>query len=130
APPGGRAAGFGGPAEVAEFSRVGEPQPEHRQQRLPARDHLRVVTAGGERPDRLVERVGPHVIELCRDHRAAPSERWASWMARHTRSGVHGIGTSVTPSGRSASTMAFTTAGVDAIVPASPTPLAPSGLSL
>ena len=51
-------------------------------------------------------------------------------MARQTRSGVHGIGTSVTPNGRSASTIAFTTAGVDAIVPASPTPLTPSGLSV
>ena len=51
-------------------------------------------------------------------------------MARHTRSGVHGIGTSVTPSGRRALTIAFTTAGVDAIVPASPTPLTPSGLSV
>jgi hypothetical protein len=39
--------------------------------------------------------------------------------ARHTRSGVQGIGTSLTPRGRSASTIAFTTAGVDAIVPAS-----------
>ena len=35
---------------------------------------------------------------------------------------------SLTPSGRSASTMALTTAGVEAIVPASPTPLTPSVL--
>ena len=49
-------------------------------------------------------------------------------MARHTRSGVHGITTSRMPSGRSASMIALTTAGVDAIVPASPTPLTPSGL--
>src|SRR5690606_39399976 len=48
--------------------------------------------------------------------------------ARHTRSGVQGMGTSWTPYGRSASTMAFTTAGVEAMVPASPTPLTPSGL--
>ena len=32
------------------------------------------------------------------------------------------------PSGASASTTAFTTAGVDAIVPVSPAPLTPSGL--
>ena len=50
------------------------------------------------------------------------------WMARQTRSGVHGIATSDTPYGRSASTTALTTAGVEAIVPASPTPLTPSGL--
>jgi hypothetical protein len=41
---------------------------------------------------------------------------------------VHGIATSATPNGRSASTTALTTAGVEAIVPASPTPLTPSGL--
>jgi hypothetical protein len=34
--------------------------------------------------------------------------------------------TSSTPKGRSASTIALTTAGVEAIVPASPTPLTPS----
>ena len=49
-------------------------------------------------------------------------------MARQTRCGVHGISTSVTPSGRSASITASTTAGVEAMVPASPTPLTPSGL--
>ena len=36
-------------------------------------------------------------------------------MARHTRSGVHGIWMSLTPIGRSASTMALTTAGVEAM---------------
>ena len=53
----------------------------------------------------------------------------APWeMARQTRSGVHGICTSLMPHGRSASTIALTTAGVEAMVPASPTPLTPSGL--
>ena len=52
-----------------------------------------------------------------------------AWMARHTRSGVHGIVMSWMPNGRSASTMALTTAGVEAMVPASPTPLTPSRLS-
>ena len=46
-------------------------------------------------------------------------------MAFQTRSGVHGIWMSLTPSGRSASTTALTTAGVDAMEPASPTPLVP-----
>ena len=49
-------------------------------------------------------------------------------IAFHTRSGVHGIGMSLTPRCRTASTTAFTTAGVEAIVPASPTPLVPSVL--
>ena len=48
------------------------------------------------------------------------------WIAFHTRSGVHGIAMSLTPKWRTASTTAFTTAGVEAIVPASPTPLVPS----
>ncbi len=47
-------------------------------------------------------------------------------MAFHTRSGVHGIWMSSTPRCRTASTMALTTAGVEAMVPASPTPLVPS----
>jgi hypothetical protein len=50
--------------------------------------------------------------------------------ARHTRSGVQGMGTSLTPMGRNASTMALTTAGVEAMVPASPTPLTPNGLEV
>jgi hypothetical protein len=44
------------------------------------------------------------------------------------RSAVAGIGTSVTPSGASASRIAFITVGVLATVLPSPTPLAPSGL--
>src|SRR5216683_6997381 len=54
----------------------------------------------------------------------------ALWIACHTRSGVAGIGTSWTPSGASASRMAFITVGVAATVPPSPTPLIPSGLDL
>lgn len=42
--------------------------------------------------------------------------------------GVQGISMSVTPNCRTASSTALTTAGVDAMVPASPTPLTPSGL--
>ena len=37
---------------------------------------------------------------------------------------------SLTPRWRTASTTALTTAGVEAIVPASPTPLTPSGLDV
>jgi hypothetical protein len=46
-----------------------------------------------------------------------------AWMAHHTRSGVAGIATSATPSGASASRIAFITVGVAATVPPSPTPL-------
>src|SRR5207249_177031 len=48
-------------------------------------------------------------------------------IAAHTRIGEHGISTSLTPNRRTASTTALTTAGVEAIVPASPTPLTPKG---
>src|SRR5207302_1122914 len=51
-------------------------------------------------------------------------------IARHTLSAVAGMATSVTPSGASASTIAFITVGVAATVPPSPTPLMPSGLDL
>src|SRR5207248_10466035 len=53
----------------------------------------------------------------------------ASWMARHTRSGVQGISMWRTPRWATASTMAFCTAGVEPMVPDSPIPLAPNGFS-
>ena len=52
------------------------------------------------------------------------------WIALQTRSGVQGIWMSSTPNCRIASSTAFTTAGVEAIVPASPTPLVPSVLDV
>ena len=48
------------------------------------------------------------------------------WMACHTRIGVSGISIHSTPVGLIASSTAAVTAGVAAIVPASPTPLTPS----
>src|SRR2546421_6159480 len=46
-----------------------------------------------------------------------------------TASGLIGISTCFTPYGDSASTIAFTIAGVAPIVPASPTPFTPSGFT-
>src|SRR5688572_25118666 len=63
--------------------------------------------------------------EVLHDH-ALPF--FASWIARHTFSGVAGIEMSVTPTGASASTTALITAGGTPIAPTSPTPLMPSGL--
>src|ERR1700751_6087366 len=54
--------------------------------------------------------------------------RVCACIARQMRSGVAGIGMSVTPSGARASRIAFMTVGVLATVPPSPTPLAPNGL--
>src|SRR5215217_6985203 len=82
----------------------------------------------GERRERLVEGRGPAVVE----------RRWTlrvhlyllAWsIARHTRSGVSGMSRCRMPSGASASMTAFTTAGADAIVPVSPAPFTPSGLT-
>ncbi len=55
---------------------------------------------------------------------------FAAWMARQTFSAVAGITMSRTPSGASASITAFITTGMAPTVPASPAPLAPSGLYL
>src|SRR5581483_8961552 len=52
----------------------------------------------------------------------------ASWIARQTRCGVAGICRRRTPTGQSASMIAFMTVGVEPTVPDSPTPLTPSGL--
>ena len=97
-------------------------------QALPAGEDLGVLTALLQRGHRLVDRAGPDVVELRRDHwtssscglfgsiepRPAPGE-WvstgvscvarpcAAWIARHTRCGVQGISTSVTPRWRTAS---------------------------
>ena len=59
----------------------------------------------------------------------SPPQAFACWIARHTRSGVIGMSRCAIPSGESASTTAFTTAGVAAIVPVSPAPFTPSGLT-
>src|SRR5581483_7893542 len=118
------AAQFVQPADVHQQLRVGQPQPKQRQQALSAGDDLGVLTAVGQGLHGIGKRNRSHVVELSRDHAAPP---FATLIARQTRCGVHGISMSVTPSGRSASMMALTTAGVEAIVPASPTPLTPSG---
>ena len=88
---------------------------------MAAGEQLRVL-AGAEQLDRVLDGLGDLVVERCGDHRAPPS-----WIARQTRSGVAGMSMSVTPKGESASTTAFMTAAVEAIVPVSPTPLTPSG---
>ena len=53
----------------------------------------------------------------------------AARIAAHTRSGVAGMSSCLTPSGASASSTALMTAGSAPTVPASPAPLAPKGLS-
>ncbi len=136
------------PAEVDDDLRGVEPHPQHRQQALSAGQDLGVVPvlapARSAPPRPRWERGSRTVRGSC-----ARSFRAVAWpgsdsskcgiaapsvappapgplIALHTRSGVHGIRMSLTPRWRTASTTAFTTAGVEAIVPASPTPLVPS----
>src|SRR2546425_705559 len=63
------------------------------------------------------------------DYRRAQRRAFASWIARHTRSEVTGMSRWRTPSGASASLTALSSAGSAPTVPASPTPLAPSGFT-
>src|SRR5262245_53409320 len=51
------------------------------------------------------------------------------WISFQTFSGIRGMSTWRTPNTLSASTTEFTIAGVQPIVPASPTPLTPSGFT-
>ena len=81
--------------------------------------------AAAERRDRLLHR-GRAGRSRTRPGSCGTSVDLAQ-AARHTRSACSGMWMSLTPRGRSASTTALTTAGVEAMVPASPTPLAPSG---
>src|SRR5215470_1765000 len=53
-----------------------------------------------------------------------------AFINRHNFSGRSGRSTCLTPNGARASITALATAGVEPIVPASPTPLAPSGLTV
>src|SRR5690606_9477546 len=93
-------------------------------------EDLRVLAPGRQRRHRVGHGRRPGVVECRRDHDATSVVDLAACRVRQTRSGVQGIGTSLTPYGRSASTTALTTAGVEAMVPASPTPLTPSGLEV
>ena len=112
----------GEPADVDEERRPGEAELHRRQERVPAGEQLRVLPLA-EELDRVLGALGDLVVERSRDHDLT------SWIARQTRSGVAGIWTSVTPRCESASTTALMTAGAAAIVPVSPTPFTPSGLS-
>src|SRR5207245_3695775 len=95
-------------ADVHEQSRPRESQPQQRNQRVPAREQLCVVSRA-EQLDRLVDGLGDLVVERRRNH--VPT----SPIARQTRSGVAGISTSVTPRVDNASTISLITAGLGAV---------------
>src|SRR5207248_7020998 len=94
-----------------------EPQLHQRDQALAAGEQLRVVAGLGEHRYRLLDAQRAAELERRRDHVRS---------AFQTRSGESGISRWSTSS---ASHTAFTTAALAAIVPASPMPFAPSGLT-
>src|SRR5262245_65414508 len=73
----------------------------------------------------LLDRKAPPVASL---HAGYEGLCGAFLIACQTRSGVSGISRSVTPRGARASSAALTSAAGEPIEPASPQPLAPSGL--
>ena len=89
------------------------------------------LAGGSPRRDRPRRPQASRPADLARaDQRAAELASRAELIARQTRSGVTGMSRWRTPSGASASLTAFMSAGSAPTVPASPTPLAPSGLTL
>ena len=56
------------PADIDQHTWLHEPQVHHRHQRLPAGQHARVLTVLGQHRHRLLDRLGPHVVELSRLH--------------------------------------------------------------
>ena len=63
---------LGNACEVDEEGRCGKPQPQHREQALPAREDLRVVTCLLQRLDCFVDRRRLDVVELGGDHWTSP----------------------------------------------------------
>src|SRR2546421_5741056 len=113
-------------ADVDQEGRRGEAQLHERDEAMPAGEDLRLLAVLDQLCNRFRKCAGDDVIECGWNHRFAPPLRCIS---AQSFCGVAGIATSLTPNGSSASTMAFMTAGVEAIVPASPMPLVPSGVT-
>src|SRR5262249_12070111 len=111
------------PRDVDQDARLAEAQLHQRHQAVAAGDEFSGAAGGAEFREGVVERRRAHVIERRRNHARPP------WMIRHSFSGRSIISTCLTPNSLSASTTADTTLGLEPSVPASPTPLAPSGLT-
>src|SRR3979411_438108 len=75
--------------------------------------------------NRFRERTRDDVVERGWNHRVVPPLRC---IRCQIFSGVAGMSTSLTPNGDRASSLAWMTVTLDAMVPASPLPLTPSGL--
>ena len=86
-PPSRMSGQVGHAADVDEHRRLGEPQLHQRQQAVPAGEELGVVPCSPSSSIASSTRLGDLVVERCGDHDRASC---ASWIARHTRSGVAG----------------------------------------
>ena len=53
----------GDPRNIDQHAGIDQPQIEHRDQRLAAGENARVIAVFGEQLKRLLDRIGPHVIE-------------------------------------------------------------------
>ena len=60
-------------ADVDDGGRVRHPQPQHRDEGLPAGEDLAVLTGRADRRNRFGDRRRPHVVEARGDHCAPPS---------------------------------------------------------
>src|SRR5262245_14112729 len=87
-------------------------------------ENLRASAMFLQKVDGVTQRGRNDVFEFLRDHDACFPFKILQIFSART-----GMSMCVTPRGESASTMALTTAGVDPIVPASPTPLMPKGFT-
>ena len=116
----------GDAADVDERRRRRQPQLHQRDQAVPAGQQLR---AGMLREQllRVADRARAVVVEGCANT-CSPAPFRASAIARHTLSGVSGISQrSARRTARARRSPRCTPCTVDAIVPASPMPLTPSG---
>jgi hypothetical protein len=118
------AAQFGDAADVDQRLGRGQAQLQQRHETVAAGQKLGARVCRQELMH-VGHRAGAVVVEVRGKHGYAPFLARAT--ARHTRSGVSGICSDSTPNGRKASITALYTVAVDAIVPASPIPLTPSG---
>src|ERR1700687_4795333 len=113
------------PADVDQERRRREPELHQRDQAVTAGQDFCLLAMLDQLRHRLRQRSRGDVVERGWNHRFVPPLRC---IMCQIFSGVAGMSTSLTPKGDRASTTALITATLDAIVPASPIPLTPSGL--
>src|SRR4051812_9366234 len=111
------------PRNVDQHSGFAQTQLHQRHETVSAGNELGISVRGAELGDRIVHRRRARVFKRGGDHDRPP------WMMRQSFSGRSIMSMCFTPNSPSASTAALTMHGVEPSVPASPTPLAPSGLT-